>query len=269
MSELQKYRSENGAEIIAFKKPEVKFYGKEIKLSELNKSELAFIETINYFQIQEIEENQLLEMVFVIVSNNLRAMQSKMVAKDQVLLVNDLIHELNIDFPTLTIKEVELIIKNGIRGKYETDTRGLSVVNFNFWTRSYLDQKYKMNLELEKKIGRNLIEQDPIPVTKESTLNILRSEWKIQLEKYNLLSDDKKEKISFDDYWLEHGNKISSKYLFSQLKKFGLITDLDLKNELNGSVSNSHISGVVERIEAERKIICKLALKLRNANSQK
>jgi hypothetical protein len=268
MGELSNIEKSTGIEITVFKKPDRTFYGHEIKLQELNRSQLDFIESINYMQIHEIEKNQLLEMVFIIVSNNLRAMQSKMIAKDQVLLVNDLIYELNTDFHTLTIKEVELVIKNGIRGKYETDTRGLSVVNFNFWAREYLDRKMKMNLEIQKKLDRKIKEEDPKPVTKESTLDILRAEWKMQKEKYDALPEKEKAKITFDNYWLKNGNQISSKYLFSQLKKFGLIDEKEVEAELGKMKKTNHISDVVKRMEIERRIICKLALDLRDANNQ-
>ena len=256
-----------------FKKPKTTFYGKEIIVKkELNKSELELIEVINYMRIDELENNDLIDITLIVILNNLRAMGSRMSGEDQALLVNDFIFELRSYFPTLTIKEFELIVRNGIRKKYDTEknqTIGLSIVNFNYWAKSYLDWKSKWNLEIAKKFDKKQNLLPPVPITMKSTLDVLRGEYKVILDKYNSLPDKDKEKIYFDNYWLENGNQVSAHYLFNKLRQFKLVTDKELNIQLKKmnilKVKKETIKHATLRIEAERIIICKLAIKLRNA----
>jgi hypothetical protein len=108
-----------------------------------------------------------------------------------------------------------------------------------------------------------------VPITIKSTLDVLRGEYKVILDKYNSLPDKEKELIDFDNYWLEHGNQISAHYLFDKLRHFKLVTDKELNIQLKKmnilKVRKETIKHATLRIEAERIIICKLAIKLRNA----
>lgn len=241
----------------------------------MNKNELELIEVINYMRIDELENNDLIDVALIVVSNNLRAMGSRMSGEDQALLVNDFMFELSNYFPFLTVKEFELITRNGIRKKYDTEknqTVGLSIVNFNYWAKCYLEQKAKLNLEIDKKLEKKIKLLPPAPVSKESTLDVLREEYKVQIERYESLSEPEKNKIDFDSYWLRNGNQVSSKYLFKKLRQFNLVTEKEVDAEIKKlnftKIPKETIQFVSLRIEAERIIICKLAIKLRNAKQK-
>jgi hypothetical protein len=275
MTEIAKLNN-NLPSLSSFKKTEITFYGRELKLkSELNKLELELIEAINYLRINELENNELIDTVLIVVSNNLRALQSKMTGEDQALLVNDFIWELSNYFPNITIREFELIVTNGIRKKYDSEkvqTVGLSIVNFNYWAKCYLENKAKLNLRIENKLDKNYNLLPPAPVTKKSVLDILRNEYLVIQNRYSSLDKRKRAKIKFDEYWIENGNQVSAHYLFGQLQKFGLIdkteADLELKRLNKNRVPKASIQFATLRMEAERIILCKLAIKLRNAKQK-
>lgn len=254
--------------IDVFRKAENKFYGTELKLKkELDKFELDFIESINYSIVKEIERNLLIDSVFIVVSNNLRALGSKMMAEDQVLLTNDLVEELINDYQFLTIKEFELIIKKGIRKKFDDErvqTIGLSVVNFNFWAKKYFDFKMKMNKQIANKIENEQLEIEKKEVTLESTIEIIRNEYISYQKKYHELKINR----SWDNYWLENGCQISSNYLCEKLIQFKKISKLEIEKEISYLIKNG-MKAIKAVVEAERRIICKFALKLANAKQNK
>lgn len=263
MTNLIKSESGSQIEIAQFRTPARQFYGREIELkSELNNSEIELIDAINYLPINQISRNELLELVFTIVANNLRAISSKMLADDMVLLTNDLINELNSDFKLLTIKEVELIIKNGIRKKYDTDqnrTIGLSVVNFNYWAQCYLTRKWKLNCDIENKLKREA--DEPEKITKESILAILRNDYISHRKAYKKIPA--KERIEWDKYWMQNGAMVSANYLTEKLISFNLIDQEEIKTEYQ------KLTGQGKKLpfamhESRRIICCRLALKLRD-----
>ena len=175
-----------------------------------------------------------MDLVFVVIENNLRAMQSKMLGEDRHLLLNDLVNELNIDFPTLTIKEFELIIKDGIRGKYETETRGLSIVNFNYWAKAYQLKKSKLNLEIQKKIERAKADTPTIEkkLIKSDIIKLINSDFN-NIKEIHLSQLEKKETVlSLDDFYLRGGLLLSYNFIYDQLIKFKLINIKQYNKEL-------------------------------------
>lgn len=271
MGQLQKQENKLPA-IVDFKKSEQTYYGAKINTKkELIPSEIKFIDSINYELIREIDRNKLIDAVFIVVSNNLRAMASRMVAEDQVLLTNDLVEELTNDYSNLTIKEFELIVKNGIRKKYDDDkiqTVGLSIVNFNYWAKKYMQFKFKMNQQIATKLKSDISKLPPATISKESTLDILREDFKSIVNKYYALPDRKKKLVSVDDYWMENGCKVSSGYLAEKLIEFKLITPEQIESKYKTLLRKSKLP-VKAKIESERIIICKLALNLRDAKRNK
>jgi hypothetical protein len=238
MSNLIKPQKFDLASINDAKLPENTFYGDKIDSSvQLSKKELEFIDAINYLPVSKIDRSNLIDLTFVIISNNLRAISSKMKAEDQVLMVNDFTNELITYFPQLTIKEFEFVITSGIRHKFDTEdnkTIGLSIVNFNLWVSIYLEQKAKMNLELSIKLKQSKFELPftPAPVLSKDVINLIKSNF-IELEKqYNSRSSLAKSNYTISDHFINYGLSISFNYVYSQLIKFELISDQLINSEL-------------------------------------
>ena len=270
--------------VLDHKKKKLTFYGENIPSTDIfTMSELIFLETINFELIKDIPDDKLLDLVFIIVSNSLRSFGSRMSAEDQVLLSNDLKNELTDDFSQLSIREVELIAKNGIRNKYETGTVGFSIVNFNLWSAKYLEIKFKRNTQISQKlIKAKSINLSPVKkTTKADLIMVIREHYGHIKNNYDNLHPLEKNKIDFDNYWIKNGLITSSGYLFTRLKKFKLITQSQLKKEMDGLNSNQmnfdkkeefttfqNIKAKTIKSEAERIVCCKLALKLRTQNKK-
>lgn len=274
MTEIAKYKQ--GDEITSievFKPQEITFYGREIN-SEIKLSNLEnkFLEVINYPIISKMEYNDLLESIFIIVSNNLRALSSNMDADDQLLLVNDFNSEVVKYFPNLTIKEIEEIMNDGLRSKLDPvgrETIGLSVINFNIWAKKYLEIKNKNNLELQKKLDRLMIPESlPKQITEESIITMLRNEFILSTELYSKKPKQYQETVPFDNYWRAKGIPVSSNYIYEQLLKYKLVTPRQLNSEIKKlqpkEGEESSLLNVTIRMEAERMVCCNYAIKLRN-----
>jgi hypothetical protein len=222
--ELQKSNMPQGkisqtSQMDQFRLDELKFIGNEIDLSDANLSikEKALIYSLNYLKINEIPEDSLKSEVFIIISNALRSMSSKMLAPERVLLTNDFIWELNTYFPLITIKEFELIVNNGIRKRYDTaakTTIGLSIVNFNIWHKAYREEKEALQLMINRRIelqkSESLKKLPPAPVTIESIHQLMNSE-------LDTLQDQKNaNEILF---------ALSCDYIYRKLVSFGVIEE--------------------------------------------
>jgi hypothetical protein len=269
MSNIQK-KADNLPSIEDFSKKsgELTFSGQIIsKQLNLTISERNYLESINYKPISEIPVNNLIDLIFVVVSNNLRALGSKMKSDDIVLLVNDFMYELQNDFKQLTIKEFEIIVKNGIRGKYDENTIGLSIVNFNRWYSIYSQRKFKLNTEIQNKLNRSrtLIESPEKDVTKKDVINLGLKIFTDAEFNFNSKQKPPKNYKAFVDYWLDNGMVTSANYLYDQLIKFKLIAPAKLEDQLyidpseknNGSefFSLSEIRSKTAIDEAKRKIV--------------
>jgi hypothetical protein len=254
------------------KKPE--FYGLEIKntdeLTEVcNFQERELIEMVNYQKIGKIDRNNLIDMVFIVVSNSLRAIASKMHKDDILLLVNDFVVELHSDFKTLSIKEFEYIVKNGIRKQFDTEnnrTIGLSIVNFWSWYSAYERKKNQLSISISRKI-KKLNEDKQLnasPVTKRSVeklcLNLIKEAF-IEFEKKPLEDD-------FYSYWNKKGLIISGAYIYEQLIKFELLKEKNVLTAIAVQSKNFHAPKSLKEIasdeylEVKRKLACGFCYRL-------
>jgi hypothetical protein len=286
MSQLQKSNNQAERSLISYKSPLLRYAGQEISLEVLkpNKSELKLIHAINYQLIRDFTRHELLDQVFIVVSNNLRALGSKMKAEDQLLMVNDFCHELINRFPHLSIKEFEVIITAGIRGEFEINTVGLSIVNFNLWTQKYLDKKYKLQIEINNKLQRQKVFDSPEqPIDQNSILNILRNDYLVHWKKkYPEFSHSKKIidheiRNDFDDYYLKNGNFVGAGFVYPYLLRFHFISTNELRDEIKRidqtnalkSWTAKNISLLGKDLEAKRRICCRVVLNLRDERLNK
>jgi len=261
---LEKSRNNANIQLINYKKQKLTFYGVEIKSTPatrltdiLNKRQLDFINSINYNLIKEIPEKELKQLLFIIISNNLRALQSKMVAEDQVLLLNDIYNEVINEYFNYTIKEIELIITNGVRNKYNTNTFGMSVVNFNIWARAYRDYANKININIQRAIDKlNMTQSAGSPVTQKSFLKVLENNYLADHELWS--ASEKKEYPIFEDYWMDIGLIVSSNYVYEKLSEFGLIKGDAFEVELSDKIKGKNT--IDRQREAKRIVCCKFAL---------
>ena len=236
MTQIQK-RNNNlpSVTVEKFKSTELTFYGADIDPDiELSKAEQQFLEHINYLPVAKISHDELTESVFVMVANNLRALSSNMQAKDMVLLTNDLVTEIEADFPQFSIKEIEIIIRNGIRGKYDTSERytvGFSIVNFNLWARAYTDIKFRMNLDLEKKLNKEKTTTE-VPITNDSLMELMKRHYLHHQIKFSQIPVVNRKGVKFEKYFQWHGLDTSSKFIFNQLIKLNLVIRKDLEKEV-------------------------------------
>lgn len=261
----------NLPEIASYAKPEKTFYGQELILKkELNQAELELINSINYSLVRELDRSNLKDAVFIVVSGALRAIQSRMQGEDIVLLNNDFEFELSAYFPNLSIKEFEIIVRDGIRKKYDTEqiqTIGLSIANFNYWAKIYMAQKAKLNQQIDHKLNKKFLELPPEKVTKDSVINLIRQDYISIQKSFNKRYQDQERVPDFDEFWMENGMRISSSYVAMKLIDFDAINQFDIldkKKELELKGYKPDFA----KAEAERIIICKLAIKLRNAKQK-
>jgi hypothetical protein len=203
-------------------------------------------------------------------------MGSKMHHSDQVLLVNDFVSELQEDYQNLTIKEFELIIKNGIRKKYDTEkvsTVGLTIVNFNFWYKRYSEERAKMDIEISNKLTRERSNStQPRPVKLNDVINLIKDYHLRSIENYNYHSETEELNCTSDEYWLNTGLHLSANYIFDQLIKFNeikledlekqieKIKPLDLSQKSKEFKSISDYKPSTKEYEAKRYLCCKYYL---------
>jgi len=256
MSQIQKTNPKNtNGDIEVYKSQELLFNGIVIDPDiALTRSQKQYVESINYSPVIQIEQNELIKSVFVIISNNLRALQSKMRAEDQVLLTNDMVQEIINDFPNYTIKEIERIIYNGIRGKYDNEKRstiGFSIVNFNIWAREYNEIKFRMNITLDTKIKVNN-SSDPEEITEESLISLIKGHYDHLKINYDEIPAKQRKLINYDDYFVINSLRMSSKFIFKQLVKLNLVNLSELGKEVKLLKKNKfdprHIEGEAQRI---------------------
>jgi len=273
MSDIVTSSQSGPGDLIPFKKEEQTFYGEKINSEiQLTKDEVRLIEGINYLKIIEIDHPKMLESIYSLVAKNLIALSSNKKAEDIAFLANQLTDELMLDYSNLTIKEVDTIIHDGIRGVYDTEERytvGLSVVNFNLWAREFSERKLNLNLAIKKKVDQFLIPETTMrPVTKAALINIIRQEYIAHQKVYNLLDTHEKNQISWDRYWVKKGLITSSNYVYEQLAKFKLIkkvlVETEMKKFKDAGIDKLSIQLINLRMDAERIVCCNYALKLRN-----
>lgn len=267
---LQKSRNNTQLELVNYKKEKLTFYGAEIKMLPdtsltdlLNKRQLDFINSINYKIIKEIPEKELKQLLFIIISNNLRALQSKMKAEDQVLLVNDFYYEIINDYFNFTIKEIEIIISSGVRDKFNTGSKTLSIVSFNMWVKAYKEYTHKINKDIQTAFGKlNIPDSKVVPVTEKSFLKVLENNIKADYEAW--CNSERKGILEFKDYWMDIGLIVSANYVYGKLIEFGLIKnnafEIELSNKIKGKTANDR------QREAKRIVACKYTLS--NMNPQ-
>lgn len=285
MPNLEKAKKKDQLPSIAdFNSNEVVWAGQKLQNIEIFDNRLqTYLSHLKYPTIRNIKRNDLIDLVFVVVSNNLRAMGSKMHHNDQILLVNDFVEELN-DFKNITIKEFELIVKNGIRKKYDTDkiqTVGLTIANFNYWYRKYSEQKAKMDNEIANKLSREKSNNtQPRKITFADIEALLYGYYSASIERLSKMDTELKENYSDEQFWLDTGLNLSANYVFDQLVKFGELSEEDLikaVGELNIKIDNKEISEFVtladfkpssKEYEAKRYLCCKFYLDLINSRNE-
>jgi len=236
MSNIQKKtKIENLPSISDFKTNEITWGGEKIEKPEnFHVKSQNYFELLKYPQIRNIDRNNLIDLVFLIISNNLRVMGSKMHHSDQVLLVNDFVNELIDDYNSITIKEFELIVKNGIRKKYDTDkitTIGMTIVNFNYWCDKYKEEKAKHDISIRNQMNRKSSEKvNNKPVAYSDVMNLIKQYY---LNHEVPETNNKISQKKFDDHWINTGLSFSANYIFDQLNKFGKISEKQLKEKMS------------------------------------
>lgn len=277
MNNLEVLNSSSKNSLEKYKVKNLCFYDNSVAINneiteKLSFNEKELINSINYLKVKEIEENDLIDILSPVFLSSLRVIGSKMNAQDQALLFNDLLLEIKESFSLLTIKEIEKIIKNGVRQKYG-ETIGFSLLNFHVWVKNYLLEKNRLNTEIQKKIDRlkresaEFIDSDP----KKTFIDQLREQYLFEKKRYLNKSQEYKSKICFDNYWMEFGCLVSGSFIYKGLLKDEMI---DLK-EINKVISdkkikiNQHIESNHLKLETQRKIVCAFALYLRDKKNKK
>jgi hypothetical protein len=186
---------------------------------ELNQTERMCLTDQKYKMIREIDNDQLKNMVFIVISGALRAMNSKMNSDDIVLLVNDFIFELDTYFKHISIAEFKTIVEKGVRKKYNSfsETIGVSIVNFNVWYEAWLIEKQKSMISINNKMTKSNSDRQlpPAKVNWQQIRSLIKTELKnVGLDSKNCF-------------------KLSSNYIYDQLVKFDCFGQLEYKNEID------------------------------------
>jgi len=262
-----------------FKTESFNFYGSGMTitnemLKELNSKELQLINSINYKLVREIDDNILIDALTTVFLSSLRVIGSKMNPQDQSVLFSDLLIEIQTRYSFLTIKEVEIIISNGVRQKYG-ETIGFSILNFNVWTKNYLQEKNKVNLDIQKKLDRikinkNTTKSPPDPI---SYVDQLRDQYLFEQNIYNEKPKEYRDSISFDRHWLKNGCMVSGSFLYDGLIKNDQLNpekmNVFLKDIENDQILNDFQNSNELKFDHKRKIVCAFAIFLRENKKQK
>jgi hypothetical protein len=209
---LKKYESKqndisNLNQIDDFKLPEIKFSNQLIDISNksFSNSEKDLIQSLNYKTINQVTHEELENIIIIVVFNALRSMGSKMAAEDRVLLVNDFNWELKNYFKQLTIKEFEIIVSKGIRKRFNTDTIGISIVNFNLWYDAYIIERNNLQIQISNKLHRINSNRQIAPV-KEVSIETIKD---FLISEYKAIKSQKN--------WQKVIYHVSASYLYRQL----------------------------------------------------
>lgn len=228
----------NHTQLDDFKSNSYTFLEKPVDIDsiELTNIEKRILIDLNYTPIKEMKSKPLMDLVFFTLSNALRAMNSRMSGDDQVLLTNDFISELTTDYPNLTIKEFNSIVTNGIRRKYNVDTIGLSIVNFNIWANQFNQIKSKALIGIQLKTDKaNQLKQ--LPPAK-ITLADIHAEMHSQ---YEYMKSIKTPDFKFGNSVFQ----LSANYFFNHLIDFGELSIEDLDNDI-GSIDSDQL--IIKRV---------------------
>jgi len=227
MTLVKKNQFEPSFDIEKFKKAILSYGGHtDINIDGLQKVEKEIVVAQNYDLVSEIPEGELKELVFMTTSNALRAYNAKLPAEERVVLVNDLSNELIEEYPRLTVQEFSLIVKNGVRGKYDTETvqtRGLSITNFSIWHECYQNLKNSKAQKIQAAIESDMkkAEKPDTPLKASDFIQIFRANYKAIQEFY--LDHPEKNKYTFDDFWLKFGMVASGPSVFDRMEKLEMI----------------------------------------------
>ena len=256
---------------------DVVWIGQKLQNFELfNPKEIKYLQNLKYPIIKAINHDNLIDSVFIVVSNNLRAINSKMHRDDILLLVNDLTNELTEDFKIITIKEFELIVRNGIRKRYDTEkvqTIGLSVVNFNIWARSYLEEKGKLDQKIQDKINLDKIRNKKVVEVKyEDVINLIKEYHDHSVIEFNKLGSKELKCETANEYFLKTGLHLSANYVYKQLVKYNKLTADQLQQKIDSIVikpqrkneftTMMNIVNSNKKYESKRILCCEFYLQL-------